>query len=49
MDEFKKAILAYEYHIQGLKEARDQCKCSEIYINDRIQELEEELEDLYNE
>ena len=35
--------------IEGLEMARDELKCSEVYINDRIQELEEEIEDLYNE
>ena len=35
--------------IEGLEMARDELKCSEVYINERIQELEEEIGDLYNE
>ena len=35
--------------IEGLEMAKNELKCSEVYINERIQELEEEIGDLYNE
>tara|TARA_A200000159_G_scaffold143352_1_gene147482 strand:- start:60 stop:365 length:306 start_codon:yes stop_codon:yes gene_type:complete len=44
MQEMLEPVLL-ETKIEGLLEARDQCKCSEVYINERIQELEEEIEE----
>lgn len=44
MQEMLEPVLL-ETKIEGLEEARDWCKCSEVYINERIQELEEEIEE----
>ena len=46
MKENELYVVQLQAKIEGLEESRDELKCSEVRINERIQELEQEISDL---